>query len=280
MAEQAAVQAAWTEIAPGYDEHVTPSNMTLAESALERAGLRGDMRVLDVAAGSGALSVPAARAGARVLATDLSPAMVERIEARAREAGFANLEARVMDGQALDLEDDTFDVAASQFGVMLFPDLPRGLREMARVTRPGGRVLLVTMGPPPEVEFLGFFVGAVKAAVPDFEGLPMDPPPLPFQVSDPGTLRERLAEAGLSDVRVETANHRLEFESGAGLWDWVTSSNPIGAGMVADLSAAQEAAARAALDEKLREHAGGSGPAVLNNTVNIGIGTKGVPNPR
>lgn len=263
----------WDEIASGFDAFVTPSNIDLADGALHRAGLEPEMRVLDVAAGSGALSIPAARRGAQVVATDIAPAMIERLNERAREEGLANLEGRVMDGQALDLADDTFDIAASQFGVMLFPDLARGLSEMVRVTRPGGRVLLITMGPPSQVEFLGFFVSAVKAVVPEFTGLPMDPPPLPFQVSDAGTLATKLADAGLRDVRVETANHRLEFESGRHLWNWVISSNPIGAGMVADLTAAQKAAAQAAMDTALSERAGGSGPAILNNAVNIGIGT-------
>lgn len=274
MAEIEQVRDAWDEIAPGYDEVVTPSNMNLADSVLGRARVRPGTRVLDVAAGSGALSLPAARAGARVLATDIAPTMVERLEERAREEGLANLEARVMDGQALDLEDDTFDVAVSQFGVMLFPDLPRGLSEMTRVTKPGGRVLVVSMGPPPEVEFLGVFVAGVRAAVPDFEGLPMDPPPLPFQVAEPEALRRALTDAGLIDVDVETANHRLEFQTGTQLWEWVTNSNPIGAGMVAGLTAEQRATALEALDRELRERAEGDGPAVLNNSVNVGTGTK------
>lgn len=274
MAELAEIEHAWTEIASGYDEHVTPSNMTIAEGALQRAGLRRGMRMLDVAAGSGALSIPAARHGAEVLATDLSPAMVERLAARAREEGLSNLETRVMDGHALELEADTFDIAGSQFGVMLFPDLPRGLRELARVTKPGGRVLLVTMGPPAEIEFLGFFLEAVTSAVPGFAGLPTDPPPLPFQVADPDRLLEALTDAGLTDVQVETANHRLAFESGSQLWDWVTASNPIGSELVSDLTEAQAAQARKTLDAMLRERSGGSERAVLNNTVNIGIGTK------
>jgi ubiquinone/menaquinone biosynthesis C-methylase UbiE len=248
--------------------------MALGEGALQRAGLRPDERVLDVAAGSGAVSIPAARLGAQVLATDISPVMVERLEHRARDEGLTSLEARVMDGHALDLEDDSFDVTVSQFGVMLFPDLSRGLREMTRVTRPGGQVVLVSMGLPPDVEFLQFFLGAIRSVVPDFEGLPSDPPPLPFQVSDPEQLREELAAAGLTDISVETANHRLEFESGSQLWEWVTASNPIGAELVADLTEGQTAAAQEALDDRLRERADGDGPAVLNNTVNIGIGTK------
>jgi len=59
------------------------------------------MRFLDVAAGTGALSIPAARLGAQVMATDISPAMVKRLNARAREEGLPNLDARVMDGLAL-----------------------------------------------------------------------------------------------------------------------------------------------------------------------------------
>lgn len=274
MAERTEIQDAWSAVAPGYDEHVTPSNMAIAERALERAELRPGERVLDVAAGSGALSIPAARAGAEVVATDVSPAMVERLEARAREEGLSNLDARVMDGQALEFEDDAFDLAGSQFGVMLFPDMPRGLRELARVTRPGGRVVVVAMGPPAEVEFLTFFLGAVEGAVPDFEGLPTDPPPLPFQLADPGRVREALADAGLGEIRVETTTHRLEFRSGTELWDWVTASNPIGAGIAADLTPEQRAAARAALDDAVRERSDGSGPAQLNNTVNVGVGTK------
>ena len=59
-----------------------------------------------------------------------------------------------MDGQALELEDDTFDLAGSQFGVMLFPDLETGLSELVRVTKPGGQVVLITMGPPAKIEVL------------------------------------------------------------------------------------------------------------------------------
>ena len=53
-----------------------------------------------------------------------------------------------MDCHALELPDDRFDVTGSQFGVMLVPDQPRALREMVRVTKPGGRVLVIAYGPP------------------------------------------------------------------------------------------------------------------------------------
>jgi len=273
--EQEQTRTAWDEIATGYDEFVTPSHMWAANEGLRRAALRPGMRFLDVAAGSGALSIPAARLGAQVLSTDLSPVMVERLETRAREEGL-DLEVRVMDGHALELEDDSFDVSGSQFGVMLFPDMPRGISELARVTKPGGRVLMNVMGTAHEIEFFGFFVAAIRAAVPGFSGPPMDPPPLPFQLQDPRKLDEELAAAGLKEIRVETITEALEFRSGQHLWDWLVNSNPIAGAILAELHLTEEkiAVVREALDAMVRERSGGSGPAVLTNPINIGIGTK------
>ena len=272
--ESREARAAWDEIATGFDEHATPITTSFAEAVLERVGLRPGMRFLDVAAGSGALSIPAARLGAEVVATDFSSAMIDRLEARTRNEWLATLEARVMDGLALEFDDDTFDVVGSQNGVSLFPDVSRGLREMVRVTKPDGRVLVVAFGPPPKVEFISIFMESMHAGVPDFEGIPIDPPPLPFQLANPEVMGERLTDAGAKDVRVETVTWDMEFQSATHFWDVVTNSNPIAADVVADLSQEQIEAVQAAIDTKLRERSGGSSRAVLTNTMNVAIGTK------
>ena len=105
--------------------------------------------------------------------------MIERLGARARAEGLTDIEGRVMDAQALDLADGTFDVSASQNGVTMVPDLDTGLAEMVRVTRPGGTVLVVAFGALDKAEFLGFFISAVKPVVPGFTGPPIDPHPCP-----------------------------------------------------------------------------------------------------
>jgi ubiquinone/menaquinone biosynthesis C-methylase UbiE len=268
-------QRAWDAIAEGYDRSVTPSHIWLGHEGLLRAGLRPGMRFLDVAAGSGALSIPAARLGARVVATDLSSAMLERLERRAREDGLS-IETRVMDGHALDVEDGSFDMAGSQFGVMLFPDMPQGIRELARVVKPGGRVLMNVYGDPHAIEFFGFFVTAIQAALPSFAGPPMDPPPLPFQLQDPERLRRELSDAGLEAVEVEQITEEMEFRSGEQMLDWITNSNPIAGAILAelDLSGEQTAVVRDALGELVRERAGGDGAAVLTAPINIGIGSR------
>ncbi|WP_222920053.1 methyltransferase domain-containing protein [Natrinema sp. SYSU A 869] len=267
-------QAAWDKVAAGFDEYTTPLTISFAEMALDRVDLGPEMRFLDVAAGSGALSIPAARLGAEVVATDISPAMVELLTARARYEELADIEARVMDGHALELADDTFDVSASQNGVSLFPDMQRGLREMVRVTKPDGQVLILAFGPPTEAEFLTFFMEAMQAAIPGFDGLPVDPPPLPFQVADAEKLRAQLADAGLNDIRIDTETWDMEIQSAEHLWDVVVNSNPITTTLVADLTQEQIAEVQRVLETKLRDRSGGSGPAVLTNRMHIAIGTK------
>jgi ubiquinone/menaquinone biosynthesis C-methylase UbiE len=269
------IQAAWSRIARGYDEFVTPTHEWLGGEGLRRAGLRAGMRFLDVAAGSGALSLPAARLGARVLATDLSPVMLHALEARARKESLT-IETRAMDGHALDLADATFDIVGSQFGVMLFPDMPRGIREMARVTKPGGRVLMNVYGDPRRIEFFVLFVAAIRSVVPSFEGPPTDPPPLPFQLQDPKRLGREFAATGLGEVTVETVTEKLEFASGGEMWNWLLNSNPIVSAVLAGLglTEGQIGAVVQALEREIRTRVGGGTSAILTNPINIGVGTK------
>jgi ubiquinone/menaquinone biosynthesis C-methylase UbiE len=258
---------AWDAIAASYDTFVTPREESLAITALRLAGLKAGDRFLDVAAGSGGLAIPAARLGAKVVATDWSPKMIEHFEARVRKERIDDANGKVMGCHRLDLEDGEFDVTGSQFGVMLVPNQAKALREMVRVTKNGGTVLLIAYGPPSQFEVLQTFIGGLKAVLPGFEGIPADPPPLEFQVADPEVMRQRLTAAGLRDVTVHTEHvERVELRSGKDLWDWCLGSNPIPNMLVADLTSEQRAAFLDWLDAAV------SARPVLSNAVNIGIG--------
>lgn len=272
--ERVAPREAWDAIATDYDTHVADGEAELALEALALAGLRVGDRFLDVAAGTGGLSLPAARLGAKVVATDWSPKMIERFDLRVREEGLTGAESHVMECHDLRFPDATFDVTGSQFGVMLVPDQAGALAEMVRVTRPGGRVVMVAYGSPAEFEALQAFLAAFRVVAPEFSGLPADPPPLEFQVADPEVMRRRLAETGLADVRVRPTRERLQVTSGRQLWDWCLAGNPIPGRLVAGLSGEQITAMVRALDAAVAERADDQGVAELTASVHIGVGTR------
>jgi ubiquinone/menaquinone biosynthesis C-methylase UbiE len=269
-------RAAWDKIAPGYDKTNTVTQMWLANEGLRRAGLQSGQKFLDVASGSGAVAIPAARTGAQVTAVDQSSAMLELLTARARKEGL-KIETGVMDAHSLQFDNNTFDMAGSQFGVMLVPDMPNAVREMARVVKPGGKVLIHAYGDPHKVEFLGFLVEAVQSVRPEFSGPPMDPPPLEFQLADPDRMRKELTAAGLKDVTCETITETTEFKGGKDVWEWIYWSNPIVdmvlSGMLG-LTNDEKGTVQQTIDRLFRQRAGASGVVKLSNPVNIGIGTK------
>jgi SAM-dependent methyltransferase len=130
-------------------------------------------RVLDVAAGSGNVAIPAAAAGAEVVASDLTPELLDRGRADAEAAGVG-IEWQVADAEALPFEDDTFDAVTSCVGVMFAPHHQKAADEMLRVCRPGGRIALIAWTPTG-------FIGQMFATMKPFVAPPppgAQPPPL------------------------------------------------------------------------------------------------------
>ncbi|MEP9359419.1 methyltransferase domain-containing protein [Sphingomonas sp. KR3-1] len=195
----------WDDAAATYEATAHPFTSRFAEDALARVTLTPAMRVLDVAAGTGALALAAARSGAQVLATDFSAGMVARIAA----AGLANVEARVMDGQALDLPDASFDAVFSVFGVILFPDWRKGLVEMARVTRPGGLGVLATWQSEGAATFL--LLSQIRRRLfPKLDGKNKLPEGA-VALGDPEWLAAALVDAGFRDPAIDAVTHDFEL---------------------------------------------------------------------
>lgn len=265
--------AAWEAIADGFDRHTTPSNMAFAERLLDRLDVIPGTRLLDVGTGSGALAIPAARRGADVVAVDHSPTMLERLRRRAAAEGLAGLVTRAMDGQDLQVDDSSVDVAASLNGVSILPDLARGLREMVRVTRAGGRILVAAFGPRQRAECLTFLLSALQASVPGYSPPPTDPALPAFRLADTAVFEDALQRAGGSDVHVDTLTWAARFDSARHFWDVVTHGHPTGSALVADLTVDQVADVQRVLAGMFRERSGGQPGAVLHTAMCVGTAT-------
>lgn len=118
----------------------------IGESLVRRVDVHAGERVLDVAAGNGNASLPAARRFADVLATDYVPDLLEEAQRRADADGI-RLRTEVADAQALPYPDASFDVVLSTIGAMFAPDQEAVARELARVCRPGGRIGMANWTP-------------------------------------------------------------------------------------------------------------------------------------
>jgi len=160
----------------------------LESGALEfmaRLPIQPGTRMLDVACGAGQISIPAARAGARVTGVDIATNSIERARARAREEG---LDARFDEGDAEELpyDDASFDVVASLFGAMFAPRPDRVAAELVRVCRPGGRIVMGNWTPE---GFVGRMFKVIGKHVP-----PPPQMPSPLLWGDEATVRERLRD--------------------------------------------------------------------------------------
>ena len=157
---------------------------------------------LDVATGTGDLAIELARRGAEVTGSDFAPAMLELARKKAPGLTFE-------EGDALSLRypDETFDAVTVGFGARNFSDLDRGLEEMTRVARRGGRVVVLEITTPQKPPLSLFFRAWFDRVVPQLGRLAGDPDAytyLPNSVRrfpGPEELAARMSAAGLADVR-------------------------------------------------------------------------------
>lgn len=197
----------WDRVSSGYDAEVRPMFETFAAKALELAGVRAGMHIVDIAAGPGTLVALATETGAAVTAVDFSPAMIERLQRRQAEAGWAGVHAVVGNGMDLPHDDATFDAAFSMFGLMFFTDRARGFAEMHRVLRPGGTGVVSSWVPMSQVPVFSTTMALLSEALPDL--LPAKP--LPPVLNDADACRSEMAAAGFEDVQV--IEHSTTFEA-------------------------------------------------------------------
>ncbi len=193
----------WDAASEEYARLFSPYTSLFAQDAVRLCSPHRSDVVLEIAAGSGALTRRLADAAKYVTATDLSPKMVECINEMTQTDHLHNVKAAVMDGQDLIFAENTFDAVYSLFGVIFFPDPNRGLTEMARVLKPGGRCLLTSWTS--RSRLLAPVAAAMATMMP--ESQMAQALAAPGTLSEPAEFKKQLAAAGLHDVEMHEVSH-------------------------------------------------------------------------
>jgi ubiquinone/menaquinone biosynthesis C-methylase UbiE len=217
------MQAMWSGVAPAWDaysEHVDARSAALTEVMLDAARIVPGARVLELAGGAGGLGLAAAaRVGpeGEVLITDVADTMTAIAARRVAAAGLVNVRTAVMGVEFVDAPDASFDAVLCREGLMFAVEPARALAEIARVLRPGGRMVTATWGRPAANPWLAIVMDSAAAQL----GEPVPPPgvPGPFALSDAGEILDLVRDAGLVDVEIRAVDVPLVTDSFADWWD-------------------------------------------------------------
>jgi SAM-dependent methyltransferase len=186
---------------PAVSDELIPA---LGPRLIRAAGVRAGQRVLDVAAGTGNAAIPAAVAGAHVVASDLTPELFEPGRLHADRAG-ASLDWVEGDAEALPFDDNSFDVVMSCVGAMFAPRHQCTADELIRVVRPGGTVAMINWTP---AGFIGRLFATMKPYAPP-------PPPgagAPPLWGDPDHVRELFGD---NVIDLDTQRETVRFDVSA-----------------------------------------------------------------
>jgi SAM-dependent methyltransferase len=257
---------------PRWDDHVVfyedvfePLTQRFALAAIEALSLKPRSRVLDSGAGTGGAALELARRGHGVTAIDASVAMVRRATARAAAAAL-RVEVLTMDGQNLSFPDAGFDAALSVLGVILFPDAVRGLSELRRAVKPGGRIALVTWTAPEAYELIGELRAA---AVSVLGSLPSRPLPAQLRFKEKENFQALFAAAGLPAAEISAVGGEIVAPSPA----WLAERLAFAPGMAALLEGFGAARAEVITAFRKRLEARGSGRIALLARAYVGTVT-------
>jgi SAM-dependent methyltransferase len=245
------------------------------ETMLDMAGVTQGSRVLDVAAGAGEQTVAAARrvgVNGHVLATDISPVILEYAENSARLAGLENVATHAIDGESLhELQAGPFDAVISRVGLIYFPDQQKALRGMREKLREGGKVGAMVYS---TAECNGFFSVPVsiirrRAQLPP----PLPGQPGPFSHGQPDVVEKAFADAGFRDIRIEKVEAPVRVGSASECLQFEQESFGALHQMLSGLADAEKDAAWEEIEEALRQFENGrqfEGPCEML----IAVGTR------
>ena len=225
----------WNAISAGWHEWIPHMRMWYAPATnlmLDLADMGPGDRILDIAAGDCDQSIAAAeRVGpdGYILAIDLAEDMLEIGAKLAADTGLSNIETRVMDGQNLNLPENSFDAAICRFGLMFFPNPSQTIRGIARVLKPTGRVAVVIYQDDGEPEFT-----ETVSTIREHLNIPQNPVSA-ANLGSPERLHEALEAGGLHDVETHLLILPIRLNSADDCVRYLQSTSPTIASLISDL---------------------------------------------
>ena len=256
-------QRQWEEAAPGWakwESVVADGLIEATDAMLDMAGVEAGRLVIDLACGAGSQTIRAAkRVGPTgcVVASDISPTMLQYVQSSAERAGLDNIETLASAADDLALTPNKFDAAICRLGLMLFPSPGQALDAVRTALKPGGRFAAVVFTTPPNNRFMAEPMQILLRHA----GKPPPSPGQPgiFALGGSGVLQQLLLDRKFDDVRTETIRAQLRLASTADALEMMQQAFGAYRAVISNLDRAARAAAWEEVGQCIRQFETGSG---------------------
>jgi ubiquinone/menaquinone biosynthesis C-methylase UbiE len=262
--------AAWDTCSEKYDTNTAPLNVVFAEIALQKAGLPKSSVVMDLCAGTGTLTFPASKYFDSVVAVDFSAGMLNVLSRHVAKKGIQNIKVQKVDDAAklTPFADSTFDAVFSSFGIIFADDRAAVLKEISRVLKPNGKIILATWGAPSKQPFLSMWVSELKRLFP-FLTLPSNPTWTSY--SDPAVIDTELKAANYTDISITTHDENFVYPSAKAYAEFSTGASSPGVLSLLGKLTSHEKKLLAEAVEKVAAEKFGEGPVTLLAQAHVAV---------